>query len=139
MKRDAVDLYHVREAHQGIHDRLINWARWVRPRGGVGDVLPMFVGYRPNGYHEVQARVPVDSLDGLRIERLVVRLPDKHRTVLQWFYVRPYIPVRKVRQALGLTFDDLHELIHDARSMLKNTDGPEKACALPGFCDNRAT
>jgi hypothetical protein len=79
----------------------------------------MFREYR-HGYEEPQPGSNVDSLDGHTVEKMVVRLPEKHRTVLQWWYVRPYIPVQRVRKALGLTTPALYELVHDARAMLRN-------------------
>lgn len=120
MKRDAVDLNEILPAHWEVHQRLENWARWCRSSGGGSAVLPMFQGYRDK-YHETKpAPVPVDSLDGHRIEKAVTALPEKHRACLQWSYVRPYIPVHKVRRVLGLTTPGLHELLHDSRTMLKN-------------------
>ena len=80
----------------------------------------MFRQYRAEGYHEVMGGMPIDSLDGHRLEKLVVSLPEKHRTLLQWAYTRPYIPVHRVRKALGLTERDLHEMLHSARTMVKN-------------------
>lgn len=83
-------------------------------------MLAMFRNYRAEGYHEVVISVPIDSKDGQHIEKVVAALPEKHRTALQWHYVKPYIPVRKVRQALGVTLDGLHDLTNQARAMVKN-------------------
>ena len=120
MKRDQIDFHEVRPEHLAIHDRLLNWARWCCGGSRGSDVLPMFRGYKPERYPEANPWIPVDSLDGHRLEKLVVTLPEKHRTLLQWWYVRPYIPVHRVRKALGLTERDLHEMLHSARTMVKN-------------------
>jgi hypothetical protein len=78
----------------------------------------MFRHYR-HGYEESHA-TSLDSRDGLVIERLVVALPEKHRTAIQWAYVYSYIPVRKVRQALGVTEAALLDLVNVGRTMLVN-------------------
>jgi hypothetical protein len=80
----------------------------------------MFQGYR-HSYDEIPVRgLPIDSLDGHRLEKLVIGLPDKHRAALQWSYVRPYIPVHRVRRILGVTAPGLFELVHAARAMIRN-------------------
>lgn len=118
MKRD-LDFHHVRAEHAEIHERLLNWAKWCRGHSTRGQVLAMFRAYR-HGYEEPAPSGSVDTLDGHKMEKLVIALPEKHRTVLQWAYVKPYIPVHKVRKALGLTTDGLYDLMHDARTMLRN-------------------
>jgi hypothetical protein len=121
MGRDPVDFFEIRQGHGDIHSRLLNWARCVRVGRGGGQVSPMFRGYRQdNGNHDVAAPIPVNSLDGWAVEKLVVALPEKHRTLVQWYYVYPVIPVLRVRKALGLTTPALYELLHDARAMLRN-------------------
>lgn len=120
MRRDHIDFHEVRPIHAEIHERLLNWARWCRGGSGGSTVQPMFRHYR-DGYPEApQTIMPVDSLDGHRVEKLVVALPAKHRTVLQWWYCRPYIPVMKVRRVLGLTTPGLYDLVHEARAMVRN-------------------
>jgi DNA-directed RNA polymerase specialized sigma24 family protein len=120
--RDPIDFFHVRPAHMDIHNRLLNWAMWCKGGGRRSQVLSMFREYR-HGYEEPHPGSSVDTLDGHAVEKLVVALPEKHRTVLQWYYVRPYIPVTRVRKALGLTTSALLEMVHDARAMLRNRDG----------------
>lgn len=117
MKRD-LDFHEVRPIHAEVHARLENWARWCRGGRG-GSVLAMFKQYR-HGYEEPTASSTVDTLDGHAVEKLVIALPEKHRTVLQWWYVKPFIPVWKVRKALALSTPAMFDLVHDARSMLKN-------------------
>lgn len=123
MKRDAVDFFSVRAGHEAIHDRLTNWALWSRGGRGGSSTLPMFRFYRPDGYHELTASIPVDSLDATRLQKLMVVLPEKHRWAIQWGYVFSFIPVWKVQRELGVTRTGLYDLIHDARSMLKNRGG----------------
>jgi hypothetical protein len=120
LKRDPVDLTAVKPIHLVIHDRLLNWARWCKGGSGGTAMQPMFRHYRA-GYEEPTAiPEPIDSLDGHRVEKLVVGLPEKHRTVLQWAYVKPYIPVRKVCQVLAVPYRELPDMLHDARAMVRN-------------------
>jgi DNA-directed RNA polymerase specialized sigma24 family protein len=119
LKRDQIDFFEIRPAHAEIHRRLLNWARWVRPMGYRGSVLSMFRHYR-NGYEESHPSAEIDSLDGANVEKAVQALPPSHREAIRWWYVRNYIPVHRMRKALGLTTPALHELVHDARAMLRN-------------------
>ena len=120
MRRDPIDLHAVKPIHLVIHDRLLNWARWCKGGNGGSAMQPMFRGFRA-GYEEPPVvSIPIDTLDGHRVEKLVIALPDKHRTVLQWAYVHTYIPVRKVCQAVAVPYRDLPEMLHDARAMVRN-------------------
>jgi len=64
--------------------------------------------------------VPIDTLDGHVIEKAVSALPEKHRTVIRWAYVYPYVPENKIRRECGLTRDALADMLIDARTMLIN-------------------
>lgn len=120
MTRDPIDFAIVHPEHMAIHAQLLNWAHWCSPRGGNSGVHPMFREYR-DGYHEVAAKpAECDTLAALATQRAFIQLPELHRWVLQWAYVKPYIPILKVRQALGLTTPALAESIHRARTMMKN-------------------
>jgi hypothetical protein len=120
VKRDAIDLVLVRPHHEAIHRRLDNWARWCKGTSGGGAVHPMFKEYR-NAYDEpVIAGVPCDTLDAIAVQKCFTQLPEKQRWVLMWWYCRPFIPVMRVRQALGLTTPALYEMVHDSRTMMKN-------------------
>lgn len=130
MKREPLDFHAVRPEHQEIHERLCNWARWATSGGRGSRVLPMFRQYR-NGYEEATASSSVDSLDAASIERAVVVLPERNRVVLQWAYIRPWVPILAVRRALGLRHNDLHQALQDARSMMKNTVPHPKTRRLP--------
>jgi hypothetical protein len=120
LRRDPIDLTAVKPIHLVIHDRLLNWARWCKGGNGGGFMQPMFRGFRA-GYEEPEViSVPIDSLDGHRVEKLVIGLPEQHRTILQWSYVKPYIPVRKVCQVLAVPYRELPDLLHAARAMVRN-------------------
>jgi hypothetical protein len=82
----------------------------------------MFQNYRPDGYHELAGGgTPIDTLDAVALQKLFVHIPEKHRWALQWSYRYSFISVNKACRAFGMSRPDLCELVHDARSMLKNT------------------
>lgn len=118
MKRD-LDFHHVRAEHVEIHERLLNWAKWCGAGVHAVSVLPMFRHYR-HGYEEPRAGSGVDSLDGQAVEKVVTSLPEKHRTALQWAYVKPWIPVLAVRRVLGLKHQALYDVLQEARCMVAN-------------------
>lgn len=115
-----IDFGHVAESHADIHARLLNWAMWCRSSGFASNVHPMFRDYRARDPGVPMARNQVDTLDAVRAQKAFMALPEKHRWTLNWSYCRPYIPVLRVREALGLTTPALFELLNDARSMMKN-------------------
>lgn len=120
MNRDAVDLSLVHSHHEAIHQRLANWARWCRDGGGGAAVHPMLREYRNSYDQPAGAGIPCDTLDAIAVQKGFIQLPEKPRWVLCWWYCKPFIPVMKVRRALALTTPDLHAMVHDARSMMKN-------------------
>jgi hypothetical protein len=122
VKREDCDLHTVRPEHLEIHDRLENWRQWQAPRGG-SNALPMFRFYR-DGYHEiVEVRKVVDELDAIAVQVAfsAPSFPVKHRHAIGWAYVKPGIPVHVVCRILGVHRRDLSEMLHAARTMLKNT------------------
>jgi DNA-directed RNA polymerase specialized sigma24 family protein len=122
MKRDLPDLHAVRPEHIAIHERAINWARYVRVGTLKGwGMQPMFHGYRSSEVWALEApRTPVDSLDGHRMEKAVSQLPEKHRDAIRWQYVFTWIPPKRVCRHLAVTISGLEDLIHDGRSILNN-------------------
>lgn len=119
MRRDDCDFSMVRPLHEAIHADLVNWARWCRGQGGSAPTHPMFIGYR-NGYEEMAPTGTCDTLGALATQKLFIQLPEKHRWAINWWYCKPFIPVMRVRKALGLTTPALYELIHEARTIMKN-------------------
>ena len=121
MKREDTDFHTVRAGHTAIHGRLLNWARWTRSHSASPSVQPMFRGYRPYAYPEAQGGgMPIDTLDAVGLQKLMHRLPEKHRLVIQWSYVFPFLSPFKVCRHLAVSKSGLAELVHDGRTMLKN-------------------
>jgi len=123
VKRDAIDFHSVRFEHEAIHLRLLNWARYVGSGRGGTACSPMFRLYRcPDTWVDAMPHVPVDTLDGSKIERAVAKLPEKHMGAVRWSYVYSNWGVGpfKACRVLAVRQDTLNELVHDGRSMLKN-------------------
>ncbi|HEY8355685.1 MAG TPA: hypothetical protein VIK69_11815 [Methylophilaceae bacterium] len=123
MTPDDNDLHRVRFEHEGVHERLINWARWCNSGRGGPRTSPMFRGYKAAGFRNAvdELRVPVDDIDAQMIEKIVFNLPVKHRDVMRWYYVysRRGIGVSKAAKALAVRPADMSGLVHDARAMVK--------------------
>lgn len=121
MKREDIDFHLVRDVNLPIHERLMNWARHVSV-GRVHWQGPIWRLGKSNGrqWHQPAIQVPVDSLDGHRIEKAVSHLPEPHRDAIRWAYCFRHIQPFKVRRSLGVTERGLAMLIEDARSILRN-------------------
>lgn len=120
MKRDYVDFFVV-ETHQvPIHQRLLNWARWVKPRWPLYQ-HPMWRQGRSNArqWHAPVLTDPVDSLDAQAVEKAISALPVAQRDSLRWFYVFGTHPERVCRK-LGLSRAGLLQAVRDGRQMLMN-------------------
>lgn len=117
--RPAVDFNHVDEKHAAVHQRLEEWAIWVRPRGSSW-VQPMFRQFRSaETWVAPEARITVDPLIAQATEKAVTALPADHRSSIQWCYVFRTNP-RKACQLIGVSPAGLAELIRDGRQMLIN-------------------
>ena len=116
-----IDHSQIEPQHRVIHERLINWARWVKvtPRAAVS---PMFRLYQSKSrqWHAPELRETVDLLDAQAIEKLMRHLPYSNREALVWSYVYPELPPSKVRTYLAVTHDGLSRLVRDARQMVSN-------------------
>jgi len=121
VQETTVDYNYVPERHQVIHERLENWARWLRPRLSGWHTHPMWRNSRTSRQWEVSPDIsaPVNALDALAIERTVAQMPVKHRDALRWYYVRQGSPVEMARQ-LGLSKQGLADLVDAGRTMLQN-------------------
>jgi hypothetical protein len=124
MRREPVDFFTIRAGHSRIHESLLNWSRCIR--GGKGDgtpPLPMFRLYRaPETWHAPEARMPVDMLAGVKMEREVANLPPKQAAAVRWHYVYAEFGIhpRQACRLIAVSLDRLCELVHEARTMLTN-------------------
>lgn len=123
MKREDIDMHSVPEHQRAIHERLVNWARWVEVRPHYA-MSPMFriMGYRSNSrqWHAPEIRPMVDLLDALAVEKTMRHLPEKNRTALQWHYLYACLHLGKVCKFIGVSKEGLQKLVVDARQMVDN-------------------
>lgn len=84
----------------------------------------MFRGARTSRQWDTDPHIPMacDTLDAMRMEKTVIALPHKHKTVLKWFYVFP-VDARRMCRTLAVNMDGLCLLLKDARTMARNTYG----------------
>lgn len=118
--KQAQDFSHVEPHQSAVHDRLLNWARWVTP-GSPSMVSPMFRQYRSHAWqwHTPEIRLTCDSLDAMAVEKIVAKLPAKHRDAVRWAYVHRCTPAIAIRE-MGVSYDGLAKLLRDGRQMLIN-------------------
>jgi DNA-directed RNA polymerase specialized sigma24 family protein len=128
--REYIDFHHVPNEQSDIHNRLNNWKAWVVPRPPSW-VSPMFRQYKSKAFqwHAPEYRHTCDTLDALRVERTISRLPRKHRDAIRWHYVICSNPTSAQRQ-LGVGKAELNQLVIEGRSMLKNMLHSEIECAI---------
>ena len=124
MIREYIDFHYVEPHQLAMHDRLLNWARYVRVRQIVWKQASIWRMGKSNTrqWHSPEPREETDTLDGHAIEKAVSALPDKHRDAIRWHYIWRTTPAH-ARQALGVTSDTLCRLVIDGRSMLINRTG----------------
>lgn len=120
--QETVDYCHVKPEHDAIHQRLENWARWVRVRPHGWQTAPMFRLYQSKARQwEVSPAVPVtvNTLDAADMEKAVSALPVKHREAVRWSYVYGRDPLAMAR-TLAVSKQGLADLVDSGRTMLKN-------------------
>ena len=119
--QDTVDYNHVKPEHEAVHERLSNWARWVRVRPHGWFTHPMFKNFRASKQWEASPHIgtPVDTLDAVLVEKAVSALPEKHRAAVRWSYVHCGNPVGMAR-TLGVSKQGLADLVDAGRTMLQN-------------------
>lgn len=116
------DIAKVPQHQMQIHERLENWRRYVSSNARAWFVQPMFRQAKTPRQHEEDLYIPmpIDTQDGHILEKAVSALPEKHRAVIRWYYVFPYVPENKIRRECGLTREMLAQIAIDARNMLHN-------------------
>ena len=122
--QETVDYCHIPAHHEAIHERLMNWERWVRVRPQGWFTHPMFRMYQSKA-RQWEAPViqnPVNTIDAALIEKAVYALPDKHREAVRWWYVYRRDPVAMARR-LGVSKQGLADLVDAGRTMLQNRIG----------------
>jgi hypothetical protein len=122
MRRDDfVDFHMVPDGQLVIHERLLEWARWVRVRPHGWQTSPMFRQYRSHAWQweRPSPRVEVNVPQALEVEKAVSLLPEKHRDAVRWHYVFAGGPVPMAKR-LGVSKQGLADLVIAGRFMLMN-------------------
>lgn len=117
VKRMTVDHTRVPAEQSEIHETLLNWARWVKPRQ-TRSVHPMFQQYR-HGYEESNPKPACDQAEAVAVEKVLGTMPHDHALVIRWWYVYP-IAASRVCRHLGLSQPGLGQMVIDARWMVRN-------------------
>lgn len=115
-----IDIGRVPEHQKHIHERLVNWAMYVKP-GQSANISPMFRQCKSNAFqwHPPEYRPTCDTQDGHLVEKAVCKLPKQNRDAIVWWYVYRFGEL-KARKMLGTTQAGLDRLVIDGRSMLAN-------------------
>ena len=118
----CIDYNHIPAHHEAIHERLENWARWVRVRPHGWATHPMWRKALTSKQWEVSPAVPVtvNTLDAADMEKAVSALPVKHREAVRWSYVYGRDPLAMAR-TLAVSKQGLADLVDSGRTMLKNS------------------
>ena len=118
---DYVDFCYVPPEQEQMHERMGNWARWVRVRPHGWQTHPMWRKSLTSRQWDIEPHISTatDLLDALLIERTVSKLPEKHRDALRWFYVLRADPAGTARR-LEVSRAGLMELVCDGRAMVAN-------------------
>lgn len=121
---ETVDYNHIPAHHEAIHERLVNWERWVRVRPQGWFTHPMFrmCKSKARQWEAPVMQTPVNAIDAALIEKAVYALPEKHREAVRWWYVYRRDPVAMARN-LGVSKQGLADLVGDGRTMLQNLIG----------------
>lgn len=123
MKRVAFEeVEYVPADLQGIHERLLNWARWQwsSARGSV-QLGSAETRYRsPQCWHPVTPSIPVDLLDAVEVEKSLRLIPlAPWRAMLKNHYVLR-LPADRCCRMLGVRFAEYGMQLNRARIMARN-------------------
>lgn len=128
VQREPVDFSLVPPSQWHMHDRLENWARWVRGRDNQAGKTdsPMFRFHKSDEWdrrtYGALTELAVDKDDAVRIAKGIGNptFPDKQRRALNWYYLeRARRPIFKARE-LAVSVQGLADLVKEGRFMLMN-------------------
>lgn len=121
VQETIVDYHYVKPEHEAMHERLTNWARWVKVRPHGWPTHPMWRKALTSKQWDIAPHVstPVNTLDAANIEKAVSSLPTKHRDAVRWHYVHSGNPAAMAR-SLAVSKKGLADLVDAGRTMLQN-------------------
>jgi hypothetical protein len=118
----TVDIHHIPSYQQLIHERLENWSRWGTT-SYASRIQPMFKQAKSNWrqWHEPDIKPLVDSIDAIKVEKLVNSLQQTERAVIIWYYLDKS-PARRMERRFQVTKERLCEIVINARNHLLTID-----------------
>lgn len=125
-KKNYVNYDYVPEGQGDMHERLVNWARWIKAGQRDWVAHPMWKPCIAKELEDLRARgleltEPVKIDEAVATERAVAQLPNKHRQAVRWCYVFKHNPLAACR-AIAVSKEDLARLVKDGRQMLINRE-----------------
>lgn len=112
------DMTEVPPHQEAIHHRLsTNWRSYCHGGRHV-EVCPYLRDYRPGDHwNPPEPKQTADLIDGAKLNKAVVSLPELHRKALQWWYIQPSSP-GKAAKGLKMTQILLKGLVISGRQRL---------------------
>lgn len=120
--KEHIDFHQVEPHQRAIDARLHNWSKWCNG-SYVPLTSPMFrmvpppPRVRADAYQSAAA--PVDKMDAAKVAKAVAGLPERHRSAINWHYIKPVSP-RRACETIGCGMEELAQLVRDGRQMLIN-------------------
>lgn len=104
-----------------IDERLLNWARWAKDRIHYR-ITPSLEGrYKaPPCWHPPEPKTFVDLNDAYKVEKAIIKIPEKFRNLIIYEYIKPYLNYHKTIKRLKIADADFHIQSTKAKNMVKN-------------------
>ncbi|HEY6022340.1 MAG TPA: hypothetical protein VIY48_21520 [Candidatus Paceibacterota bacterium] len=114
-----IDDYDYYQCPPEIASEIDNWRRWlIGGGGGVGGCQSIEGRYRSTDVFEgQQARIEVNILEAVEIEKIVRQLPKKNKAALKAYHIHR-LPTHIMRRKLGER--DIGCLMRNSWAMVKN-------------------
>lgn len=113
-----VDFNIIDPQHEKVHERLMNWARWVKVRPELGwKMAPFWRLVKWGNRGEEVVKVSYDLQDAEATEKAVRDLPEPNRTAIRWWYVKASNP-KEAARTMGLSLSGLSEVVSQTRGLL---------------------
>lgn len=126
-KKNYVNYDHIPDGQGEMHERLVNWARWIRSGSRDWACHPMWKPCIAKELEELRAKQeqaplePIKIDEAVAVERAVAQLPDKHRKAIRWCYVFKHNPLAACK-TIAVSKEELARLVNDGRQILMNRE-----------------
>jgi hypothetical protein len=77
-------------ANQDLEQRIINWSMWAKSgKNPPTSCRSLESRYKsPQCWHAEQARMPIDILDAVEVEKAIIKLPRQQLNIIVYAYIR---------------------------------------------------